>query len=111
MSRQYAYLLAAIVAEVIGTAAFKASEGFTRPLPSAIVIVGYGISFYLFSLVVQTISLGVAYAIWAGLGIVLVVVAGAVVYRQVPDLAALTGILLIIAGVVIISLLSRTVAY
>jgi small multidrug resistance pump len=111
MGTEYVYLLVAIVAEVIGTAAFKASEGFTRPLPVATVVVSYGISFYLFSLVVKAISLGIAYAMWAGLGIVLVVLAGAVVYRQVPDLAAWAGILLIIVGVVVISLFSKSVTF
>ena len=111
MSQEFLHLLVASVAEVIGTAAFKASEGFTRPLPVAIVVIAYGISLYLFSLVVKAISLGIAYAIWAGLGIVLVVLAGALVYRQMPDLPALAGIVLIIMGVVVISLYSNTVTF
>ena len=72
----FVYLVLAIVAEVIATSALKASLGFTRPLPSIIVVVGYGLAFYLLSLVLRTLPVGVAYAIWAGLGIVLVTLVG-----------------------------------
>ena len=105
----YVYLLIAIVAEVAGTMALKASQGFSKLGPSLIVLVGYGVSFYLFSLVLKAMPVGVAYAIWAGLGIVLTAVLGAVLYRQVPDLPAVVGIGLIVAGVLVINLLSRTV--
>jgi small multidrug resistance pump len=105
----YLYLVLAIVAEVVGTMALKASEGFTRLVPSLIMVAGYAVSFYLFSLVVKSMPVGVTYAVWAGLGIVLVTVAGAVLYKQVPDLAAVVGMVLIVAGVVIINLFSKTV--
>lgn len=105
----YLYLVVAIVAEVVGTMALKASDGFTNLVPSLIMVAGYAMSFYLFSLVVKTMPVGVTYAVWAGLGIVLVTLAGAVVYKQVPDLAAFVGMALIVAGVVIVNLFSKTV--
>jgi len=107
----YALLAVAIVAEVIGTTALKSSEGFTRPLPSLIVVLGYGLSFYMLALVLRTIPVGVAYAIWAGMGIVLITVLGMVAFDQRPDLPALLGMALIIAGVVVINLFSRTVGH
>lgn len=106
----YVYLLITIIAEVVGTMALKASEGFSRLGPSLIVVVGYGVSFYFFSLVLKVMPVGVAYAIWAGLGIVLTAVLGAVLYKQVPDAPAVVGIGLIVAGVLVINLLSKTVA-
>lgn len=105
----YVYLAMAILAEVTATSLLKASEEFTRPLPSLMVILGYGCAFYLLTLVLRTIPVGVAYALWSGLGIVLVAVAGAVFYKQVPDWAAVVGIALIVLGVMIIHVFSRTV--
>ncbi|MDN3522039.1 SMR family transporter [Halomonas ramblicola] len=102
----FVYLALAIVAEVIGTTALKASDGFTRLWPSVTVVVGYGLAFYLLALVLRTIPVGIAYAIWAGLGIVLVAVAGVVVYGQRPDLPAMLGMAMIIGGVVVIQLFS-----
>ncbi|MGJ7456741.1 DMT family transporter [Halomonas sp. RA08-2] len=102
----FVYLALAIVAEVIATSALKATEGFTRLWPSLLVVVGYGVAFYMLSLVLRTIPVGIAYAIWAGLGIVLVAVVGVVVYGQRPDLPAVIGIGLILAGVVTIQLFS-----
>jgi small multidrug resistance pump len=107
----YLYLFVAIVAEVVGTLALKATEGFTKLVPSLIVIVGYAVSFYFVGLALKSMSIGVAYAIWSGVGLALVAIAGMVLYKQVPDLAALVGILLILAGVVVINLFSRTVVY
>jgi len=107
----YLYLALAIVAEVVGTTALKAADGFTRPWPSLVVVLGYGTAIFLLALVLQRIPVGIAYAVWAGLGIVLVAVAGAVVYRQVPDLPALVGIALIVAGVVIMQLFSKTLVH
>jgi small multidrug resistance pump len=104
----YLYLFVAIVAEVVGTSALKATEGFTKLVPSLIVIAGYAVSFYFVSLALKSMSVGVAYAIWSGLGLALVAVVGMVLYKQVPDLAALVGILLILAGVVVIYLFSQT---
>ena len=105
----YVYLGLAIVTEVAATSALKASHQFTKLIPSLIVIIGYGSSFYLLTLVLRTIPVGLTYAIWSGLGIVLVTLAGAVFYRQVPDAPALAGMGLIIAGVVTIHLFSKTV--
>lgn len=103
----FVYLALAIVAEVVATSALKATEGFTRLWPSLIVVVGYVLAFYMLSLVLRTIPVGVAYAIWAGMGIVLVALVGALVFGQRPDLPAILGIVLIIAGVVVIQLFSR----
>ncbi|MEM7363803.1 MAG: multidrug efflux SMR transporter [Pseudomonadota bacterium] len=105
----YVYLAIAIVSEVIATTSLKASDGFSHPIPSTIVIIGYSASFYFLALVLKTIPVGVAYAIWAGLGIVLVALLAAVVYRQIPDLPALLGMGLIISGVMVIHLFSKTV--
>ncbi|CAD5255708.1 MULTISPECIES: DMT family transporter [Halomonadaceae] len=103
----FVYLVLAIVAEVIATSALKASMGFTRPLPSVVVVVGYGLAFYLLSLVLRTLPVGVAYAIWAGLGIVLVTLVGIVVFGEKPDLPAVIGISLIVAGVVMLQMFSK----
>ena len=103
----FVYLVLAIVAEVIATSALKASMGFTRPLPSVVVVVGYGLAFYLLSLVLRTLPVGVAYAIWAGLGIVLVTLVGIVVFGEKPDLPAVLGISLIVAGVVMLQVFSK----
>jgi small multidrug resistance pump len=105
----YLQLFIAIAAEVVGTMALKASDGFSRWAPTLIVVAGYGASFYFFSLVVRTVPVGIVYAVWAGLGIILVTVAGAVLYNQVPDLPAVLGMLLIVAGVAVIHLFSNTV--
>ena len=107
----YAALGIAIVAEVIATSALKASAGFTRLGPSAIVVLGYGTAFYCLSLTLQSLSVGVAYAIWSGLGIVLVTVAAYVLYRQSVDLPALIGMGLIVAGVAVIQLFSKTAGH
>ena len=106
----YAYLLIAIVSEVIATSALKATASFTKPLPSLIVLVGYGSAFYFLSLCLQTISVGIAYAIWSGLGIVLVTFLGWLFYRQTIDQAGLIGMGLIIAGVAVLHLFSKTAA-
>jgi small multidrug resistance pump len=103
----FVYLVLAIVAEVIATSALKASMGFTRPLPSLVVVVGYGLAFYLLGLVLRTLPVGVAYAIWAGLGIVLVTLVGIVVFGEKPDLPAVIGITLIVAGVVMLQVFSK----
>jgi small multidrug resistance pump len=107
----YLYLAIAIVAEVIATTALKASESFTKPLPSLLVVVGYGAAFYFLSLCLKSINVGVAYAMWSGLGIVLITVAAAVFYKQVPDGWAIVGMALIVAGVLALNLLSRSAAH
>lgn len=107
----YLYLGIAIVAEVVATSALKASEGFTRTGPSFIVAIGYGIAFYFLSLVLKTVPMGVAYAIWSGVGIVLIAAIGWLLMRQPLDLPALLGIGLIVAGVAVIQLFSKTVTH
>lgn len=105
----YWYLAIAIIAEVIATNALKASDEFTNLIPSIIVIVGYGTAFYFLSLVLKTISIGVAYAIWSGMGIVLVSVVAAVLFKQIPDLPAIIGMGLIVSGVVVMHVFSKTI--
>ena len=107
----YIYLAIAIVTEVAATSALKASEEFTKLIPSLIVIVGYGVAFYLLTLVLRTIPVGITYAVWAGLGIVLVALAGAILYKQIPDIPAVIGMGLIVAGVVIINVFSKTISH
>ena len=107
----YVYLAIAIIAEVAATSALKASEEFTRLVPSLIVVAGYGIAFYLLTLVLRTIPIGITYAVWAGVGIVLVAIVGAVLYKQIPDTAAIIGIGLIVAGVVVINVFSKTISH
>jgi len=109
LSLSYLYLALAIVSEVAATSALKASEEFTKWVPSLIVVVGYGLAFYFMTLVLRTIPLGITYAIWSGLGIVLVTLVGMVLYKQMPDLPALLGMGLIIAGVAVIHLFSKSV--
>lgn len=97
---------AAIVAETIATLAMKASDGFTKVIPSVIVVLGYGIAFYLLSITLRTIPVGIAYAIWSGVGIVLITIVGWSVFGQKLDAAALIGMGLIIAGVVVMNVFS-----
>lgn len=105
----YSYLAIAIIAEVIATSALKASEEFTKIVPSLVVIIGYGTSFYFLTHVLKTIPVGVTYAIWSGLGIVLVTIAGVIFYKQTPDFPAVLGMGLIVAGVFVINIFSKTV--
>lgn len=107
----YLYLAIAIVSEVIATSALKASAEFTKLLPSIVVIVGYCVAFYFLTLVLRSIPVGITYAIWSGLGIVLITLMGVFVYREIPDLPALIGMALIVAGVVVINLFSKTTAH
>ena len=107
----YALLAIAIVAEVIATSALRASEGFTRLVPAVLVVIGYGISFYCLSLTLRSVPVGIVYAIWSGVGIVLITLVAMVMYRQVPDLAAIAGLGLIVAGVVVLNLFSKMQAH
>lgn len=102
----YLYLAMAIVAEVIATLSLKASEGFTRPAPSLAVVVGYGVAGYCLALCLRTVPVGVAYATWAGVGVVLVAAAAAVLYGQRPDWAGILGMALVVAGVLLLTLRS-----
>lgn len=105
----YLYLFMAIVAEVIATGSLKAAEGFTRLGPSLIVVIGYIAAFYLLSLVLRSMTIGIAYAIWSGVGIILLALVGAIAFREIPDTPAVIGMGLIIAGVIVIHVFSQTV--
>lgn len=107
----YALLAIAIVAEVIATSALRASEGFTRLVPAVVVLIGYGISFYCLSLTLRSLPVGIVYAIWSGVGIVLITLVAIVLYKQVPDLPAIIGLALIVAGVVVLNLFSKMQAH
>jgi small multidrug resistance pump len=107
----YVFLIVAIVAEVIATSALAKSDGFTRLLPSLISLAGYGLAFYLLSLVTRTVPIGIVYAIWSGAGIVLVAATGWLLFGQKLDLPAITGIMMIVAGVLIINPLSKSVSH
>jgi small multidrug resistance pump len=107
----YLYLGLAIVTEVIGTSALKASEGFTRLGPSIVSIAAYSAAFYCLSLTLSTIPTGIAYAIWSGVGIVLISLVGWFWFKQSLDLPALCGIGLILAGVLVINLFSKSVSH
>lgn len=104
----YLLLAVAIIAEVIATSALKASNEFTRLLPSLLVVIGYGTAFYCLTLVLRSIPLGIAYAIWSGAGIALITIIGAIAFRQMLDTPAIIGIGFIITGVLIINLFSET---
>lgn len=105
------YLAIAIGAEVIATTALKFAEGFTKLTPSLVVVAGYGIAFFFLSKVVQVVPLAVTYAIWSGAGIALIGIAGWIWLGQKLDLAAILGILLIITGVLVINIFSRSVSH
>lgn len=107
----YVWLAVAIMAEVIGTSALRASEGFTRLAPALVVVAGYGLAFYCLSMTLKTMPVGIVYAIWSGVGIVLITLVAMVLYRQVPDLAAVAGLSLIVAGVVVLNLFSNMQAH
>ena len=107
----YLYLAIAIVAEVIATSALKASDEFTRLIPRMVVVIGYGVAFYFMTLVIRTIPLGITYAIWSGLGIVLIAAVGFFYYKQTLDLAAIIGMGLIVSGVVVINVFSNTAGH
>lgn len=107
----YLYLAIAIIAEVAATSALKASEEFTRLIPSVIVVIGYGLAFYFMTLVLRVLPVGVTYAIWSGLGIVLVAIVSFYLYDQIPDLPAILGMGLIILGIIVIQLFSKTISH
>ena len=104
-------LFFAILSEVIATTALKLSDGFTRIVPSMIVVIGYGASFYLLSISLKVLPIGLAYAIWSGVGIVLTVIAGILIWRESLDWARVIGIIFIILGILIINLFSKITAH
>ncbi len=103
-------LFLAVFSEVTATTSLKFSEGFTKLIPSVVVVVGYGLSFYLLSMTLKVMPIGVAYAFWSGIGIVLTVVAGKFIWNETLDWARITGIVLIIVGILVINLFSKVAA-
>ena len=110
-STAWMFLVIAIVAEVIGTSFLKASAGFTKPLPSLMVVLGYGAAFYFLSQTLATIPVGVAYAVWSGVGVTLIASIGWLFLGQKLDAAAIAGMGLIVAGVVVLNLFSKAAAH
>lgn len=111
MNWNYAYLIIAVMFEVLATTALKSTEGFTRLIPSVVAIVGYALAFYFLSLPLRTIPVGVIYALWCGAGIVFITAIAWVYYRQPLDAPALIGIGLIVAGVAVINLFSKSIPH
>ncbi|GGY89297.1 DMT family transporter [Pseudoduganella plicata] len=109
--KNWLFLAIAIVSETIATSALKASDGFTRLWPSVAVVAGYGIAFYFLSLTLRTIPVGVAYAVWSGVGIMLISLVGWILYGQKLDAAAIAGMGLIVAGVVVMNVFSKSAAH
>ena len=107
----YLILALAVLFETVGTTALKASEQFTKVGPSIVVILAYAISFYLLSITLRTMSVGIVYALWSGLGIVMIATIGWIVFGQKLDLAALAGLAMIIGGIVVIHLFSNSVTH
>ena len=107
----YVYLTIAIVSEVIATSALKASEEFSRLVPSLIVAVGYASAFYFLTLTLRSIPIGIAYALWSGIGVVLISLAAWILYRQALDVPAIIGVGLITAGVIVINGFSSSVSH
>ena len=106
--KNWIFLCVAIIAEVIATSALKSSEGFSKPIASVIVVLGFIIAFYCLSLTLKTIPVGIAYAIWSGVGIVLVTIIAWIVFDQKLDVLGIIGIVLIMSGVLVLNLLSKT---
>lgn len=107
----YVYLCAAIILEVVGTSALQASQQFTRLIPVVIMVCCYGVSFFLLSLSLRVLPVGIAYAIWSGLGIVLISAVGTLWFKQPLDLPAVIGLGLIVAGVAVVNLFSKSVSH
>ncbi len=101
-------LFIAIVAEVIGTTALRASANFTRVLPSVLVLLGYGLAFYMMSLALNKIPLGTTYAVWSGVGTVGTAIIGVMLFKEILDLPKILGIGLIVAGVVVLNVFTKT---
>ena len=108
---RFSWLAGAILAEVCATSALKQANGFTRLLPSLVVVIGYGVAFYCLSQTLKTIPVGLAYAIWSGVGTVLIALVGWLFYQQKLDLAAILGMALIVSGVLVLNLFSSTVSH
>ena len=104
-------LFFAVLSEVIATTSLKFSEGFTKLVPSIIVVMGYGLSFYLLSMTLKVMPIGIAYALWSGIGITLTVLLGTILWNESLDWARITGIILIIMGILVINLFSKATAH
>ncbi|WP_455823720.1 DMT family transporter [Pseudomonas graminis] len=111
MNVAYLYLAIAICSEVVATVSMKAVKGLNTPIPLLLMIVGYAIAFWMLTLVVRTVPVGIAYAVWAGLGIVMVSIAALFIYGQKLDVPAMLGMGLIVLGVVVIQLFSKTAGH
>lgn len=109
--KHYLFLLMAIVFEIVATSSLKMSEQFTKLIPSIVTVVCYIAAFYLLSLTLRTLPVGIAYALWSAIGIVFITIIGVFAFKQIPDLPAIIGLVLIIAGVVIINVWSKTSAH
>lgn len=109
--RAYVFLVIAVAFETVGTSALQASQQFSRFWPSVLVVAGYALAFYFLALVLRTIPVGVAYALWSGLGILFIALIGLLVFGQKLDLAAVLGMGLIVAGIAVIQLFSNTVTH
>lgn len=109
--KHWIFLAIAIIGEVVATSALKSSEGFTKLVPSVMVVVGYGLTFYFLSLALKSIPVGIAYAIWAGMGIVLIASVAWVLHGQKLDTWGFVGMALILSGVVVLNVLSKSGAH
>lgn len=110
-SKTLLILFFAILSEVMATTALKYSNGFTKPIPSVVVAVGYGISFYLLSIALKSLPIGITYAIWSGVGLVLTVIVGMTLWKETLDWARGIGILLILAGIILLNVFSKTATH
>ncbi|MDF1668826.1 MAG: SMR family transporter [Roseovarius sp.] len=111
MGKAYLFLIIAVLFEGLGTTSLQASQQFTRLVPSVGVLIGFGMSFYCLMIVLQYLPLGVTYALWSGFGICLTALLGWLMFRQAVDVPAMIGMALIIAGIVVINLYSKTAAH
>lgn len=108
---KYLFLALAIISEVVGSSFLNASKQFTKPIPTAVTILAYGLCFYFLSIALKSIPLGAAYAIWGGLGIVLTAIISVVVFKHTLDLPAIIGITLIVAGVIVLNFFSKSMTH
>ena len=111
MPKSYIFLILAIFSETIGTTALQASQQFSRLVPSVVVVIGYGVSFYLLALALRTIPVGIAYAIWSGLGIVFIAFIGYILFNQRLDMPAVLGLAMILGGILVIHLFSGSATH
>lgn len=109
--KSYLFLFLAIICEITGTTFLKKSDGFTKLYPSLISLLGIALAFYFLSIAIRTLPIGTAYAIWSGVGIVFITLIGVMVYKQTPDAAAIAGMVLIVAGVIVINLFSKSTVH